>query len=234
MRSRLLSIITVLAILGFCGASQATAIEVFGNSGISSNGTQIGGTSPVVTAVSQRFTFGSGNPENRLESVTLALVVDTSSLNLDKLIFAIYTNNGSNLPGTEFARFSATPVGGFLNNQAKEYTFNYASGTQALAASTDYWFVATYDFSASPAPGMNWRDSSPAAVSTQKPGYNVTWVSSAQTTVLNPSWQIRPANNNLRFSLNLVPEPSTYALGAIGTLVMGAVARRKNRKTASA
>lgn len=236
MRSYFRSVFVALATLAFLTVSQANAVEVFGNTGISSDGVQIGGTTPLTTAVAQGFTFGTGNPINQVESIQLALNVTPLSPNLDKLIFALYSNSDS-LPGSEITRFNATPVGGFVTG-AQLYTFNYLSGTQFLSASTSYWIVATYENQTydppTTTPAMNWRDSQlPTSPPSQKTGYTITYIGAAARPAAFGSWAASSENQNLRVSLNLVPEPSTYALGAIGTLVMGAVARRKSRKSVS-
>lgn len=232
------SILAALAVLALMTASQATAVEILGNRGLSSQGTQIGGENPPATGVAQRFTFGSSNPQNLLDSIQLGLVVKPASSNLDKLIFAIYSNDGSNdLPGSEFARFSSTPVGGFIDDNVHLYTFNFASGTQTLTANTSYWIVATYvNQSYTPGtstPSMNWRDSAPPTTAVARNGFNVTWNAAAEQSGFG-AWAINTDDNNLRFSLILVPEPSTYALGAVSTLVMGSIARRRARKAANA
>jgi hypothetical protein len=38
----------------------------------------------------------------------------------------------------------------------------------------------------------------------------------------------------MRYTVNVVPEPSTYALGLAGTLVLGTIARRRNRLAVTA
>jgi hypothetical protein len=236
MRSCLLrSISAALTILVSLTVSPATALEVFGNSGISSDGVQIGGTTPITTAVAMGFTFGTGNTFTQLESITLALNVTPAGPNLDKFIFALYSSSGS-LPDTEVARFSSTPVGGFIAN-AQAYTFNYASGITNLSPSTSYWIVATYENQtytpASDTPAMNWRDSSPIANPSGQNGYNVTFIGAAARPANFGAWAASGDNQNLRVSLNLVPEPSTYALAALGTLTLAAVGRRKSRKIAT-
>lgn len=237
MRSCLFrSIGAALTVLVSLTASPAKALEVFGNSGISSDGVQIGGTTPITTAVGMGFTFGTGNTFTQIESITLALNVTPSGPNLDQFIFALYSSSGS-LPDAEVARFSSTPVGGFIAN-AQAYTFNYASGITNLTPSTSYWIVATYvDQVYTPAsntPAMNWRDSSPAVNPSAQSGYNVTFIGAAARPTGFGAWAASGDNQNLRVSLNLVPEPSTYALAAVGTLALAAIGRRKSRKIASA
>lgn len=229
-----------MTILASLTASQATALEVFSNSGTGVNigpgARQIGGPTPISTGAAQGFTFGTGNAFTQIESITLGLNVTPGSPNISQLVFALYSNSSS-LPGTEITRFSSTPVGGFLSGQ-QLYTFNYQSGTLNLSPNTSYWIVATYVNQVyTPAlntPTMNWLDSNPAADPTAKAGYNITYLGAATRATGFGAWSSSGDDRALRVSLNLVPEPSTYALGLVGTLVMGAVARRKGRKTASA
>jgi hypothetical protein len=143
------------------------------------------------------------------------------------------------------------------------YTFNYAgtSGTEILTPNTNYWVVASFTpFVELDGPIYRWTYATPASGSpaenspgalngstfsyvgtvgrtitrtlTPTPVSTVSdWINYSSTGGVNPIGD--PIYSGLSIGVVVVPEPSTYALGLVSVLVLGAVARRKSRKTAT-
>jgi len=122
-------------------------------------------------------------------------------------------------------------------NTVNVYRFNY-SGSLTLTAGTTYWLVVeSSDLDANPVFDWNYADDPGGATRTPTAGTSgsgVTYAGTRGIEAFETTWLNLSANSGLRYGVIVVPEPSTYALGLVGTLVMGAVARRKGRKTASA
>lgn len=240
LRTALLSLTLIVA-----SSAPANALEtIFGNPGLTHAGMEIvGGTNinpnPYYDWIAQGFTMGSTDYE--LKAVQIGLRFPGSSAGFS---MALYGSSGGN-PNT-----GAAPIATFTNptftNQPEEYTFNYSGDQGAnlmLQSGQTYWLVVknnpiqsvfSWYYSKDPGTGL------PVAPSDQT-GTGISYAGTKQyvTTALLPNyglgWNNFATNQSiLRYSVLTVPEPSTYALGAIGTLVMGMVARRKSRKTASA
>lgn len=170
------------------------------------------------------------------------------------LQFSIFVDTGafevglySSLPTT-----SSTPVATFTNptftSGPAVFNFTVVGSQYTLAANATYWLVVKHNgegdlFSWIFADNQDVPDPQPPVLNQMytpfaQNGSGITYATNgtqAYNTVTTTwtNFSSSPNYSGLRYTVN-VPEPSTYALGAIGTLVMGAVARRKNRKTASA
>lgn len=211
------------------------------------------------TILAQGFRFTGSN--QTLTGVRLGLNVDTGSINAtNKIVISLYgsTTDGGGFqrPGTLIGQFNAdSPSPAYSNGTNTVYTFNYAgtSGTEILTQNTNYWVVASFTpFAQGQGALYRWDYAKPAAGSpavnspTALNGSTFSYVGTAGTISSAPStWinysasgGVNPAgttiNSGLSIGVIVVPEPSTYALGIVGTLVMGTVARRKSRKPAKA
>jgi hypothetical protein len=210
----------VLASAGIANAAPLTDV-VFGNLGesgtnaLSTTNTDI--TSTYRLAVP--FTTGSGTlVPLKLQSITLGLFYD-NTLTAD-FGMSIYSDNAGVPSTTPFATAPAQSI-----STASLYTYNF--GNVALAEGATYWIVPGVDLSwytplASPTPqafngsGYSW------------PGTGL--ASSNGGTSWNTN-DLVVVNGRYAFSVQAVPEPSTYALAALGLGVAGFV-RARRRKSA--
>jgi hypothetical protein len=222
--SRLLSALGCL-LIGAGGIATAAPVTdvVFGNLGpdgagnISSTTTDIGPGAPSIVALAQGFTTGSSSTNLSVKSITIGAFA-TSEGTVPRTI-SIYSSSSNN-PGSVLFTSAATNVG----NTGK-YTFNFSGAN--LTAATQYWIVP--DFS------VNWSWYLEADESTQPSEQNASgysYLGTRRQTETNPGvW----GNSLLPYSVSVeavpVPEPSTYALAALGLGAAGIV-RARRRKSA--
>ncbi len=252
MRSALRTLLAALVVMAILPSERISALEVFGNDGLLNTGLIISGPAPgeeeppIVLSAAQGFTTGS-TPYD-LQAVRLGFIFPTSTPPVTNYLQIGLYGNSSGAPGSLIGSFSSTPnetieYGG---GQSKMYSFNY-SGSLTLGTNQTYWVVVstnrvasensiTWAFAATGDEGSTGSGS--IAYGKNGSGYdNLLPAATMQFTDLNypnvvSGWQ----NGNSFFrgvslGVVVVPEPSTYALGAVGVLVMGAIARRKSRKT---
>lgn len=134
-------------------------------------------------------------------------------------------NSGDNKPLSPPARNVGTLDISTLSTDASNPTQVDFTTNISLNTSTDYYLVARIDSSLSGLVYWSRTDSQPS------PGYSWYVTSSNDG---GSSWDpttTDPTNSQL-MKITAVPEPSTYALGAIGTLVLGWLGRRRGRRTA--
>jgi len=179
-----------------------------------------------------------GTTEYQLSAVKFGLnffdPVPTSS----EILVSLYSDSGSNLPGSAIGTFNTgSPTPAFVPDLSGVYEFAY-TGTTTLTAGTKYWIVME---SIPTSPLFEWffATGGGAADPAAQNGSGVTYLGTRGTTgnVGATTWGIdlnAISSSNLRFNVVVVPEPSTYALGIVGTFVMGTIARRKSRKPAKA
>lgn len=217
-------------------SAPATALEIFGNAGLENAGAQYGTDALQFKQIAQGFTMGS--TAYQLSAVKIGLnffdPVPTSS----EILVRLYSDNGSNLPGSAIGTFNtASPTPAFVADQSNVYEFAY-TGTTTLTAGTKYWIVME---SIPASPLFEWFFASggggpnPAEQNSSGVTYLGTRGTPGNATINTWGTDLNAIDfSNLRFNVVVVPEPSTYALGIAGTLVMGTIARRRGRKTASA
>lgn len=227
LRTALLSL-TLIASLS--APAKALEVPMFGNTGLYHQGLELPGSIPVTYDwLAQGFTVG--NTSYQMTSLDLGLRFNNSA-------FAAFSVGlYSSLPTN-----SSTPVATFtsptLNNGPAIFNFQVVGSQYTLAANTTYWVVVKYQ----PVDDLfTWMFADNGTLNqtytpTAQNGFNISYATNG-TQAFNTAtstwtnFSSSPNYSGLRYSI--VPEPSTYALGAIGTLVMGAVARRKTRKIAS-
>lgn len=232
---------TALPLLTFIAAfsAPANALEtIFGNPNLFHNGMELPGgagtpEAPYYDWLGQGFTMGTQSYDLAGVEIGLRFINnDFASIQV-----ALYGNSGGS-PDT-----AASPVATFtnptFNNGPDVFTFT-TNGTVTLASNTTYWLVVKYDYDVGTSlftwmySQENPTSGNPVAPTAQN-GSGITYAGTKGYDVFNPGWFNFPSSQaGLRYAVLTVPEPSTYALGAIGTLVMAAVARRRSRKTASA
>ena len=220
---RLLAALCCLSIgaAGIAHAAPVTENVVFGNLGATAsdplNGTN---TDILVSAtasgqfsgLAQGFTTGNNTSFLTLQSVILGLFADVG---VPSRTVSLYTNNAG-VPGTEVAVSSAVAVGA-----TGKYTFNFAN--VSLSANTGYWIV--------PQNEVSWHLNSDVSVPSVQNASGYSYLgTSAKTFASGNSWD---SSGLTQYSLSVqaVPEPSTYALAALGLGVAGIV-RARRRKAA--
>lgn len=205
-------------------SAPAKALEIFGNTGLGNAGRNLGND---YDELAQGFTIGS--TPYQLSSVDIGLRIDGTAPTSSQIFISLYTNNGSNNPGTLIGSFnSGSPSPSFVLNDNGVYRFNY-TGSTTLTANTSYWIVVRttptshlYDWF--------YAQGGPTDTPSAKNSSGVGYFGTRTMLAASSTWVNANANySGLRYTVNVVPEPSTYALGLAGTLVLGTIARRRNR-----
>ena len=235
LRTALLSLTLIAAI---SAPAKALEVPIFGNTGLYHSGLDL----PTIFLPPP-----DPNPAN-FDWLAQGFTMGTTSYNMTSVDIGLRFNN------SDFAAFSvglysslptnsSTPVATFtnptFNNGPAVFNFTVVGSEYTLAANATYWLVVKYK-----AIGdlFTWmfadngtlnQTFTPTAQNSSGMTYATNGTQAYNTgTSTWTNFSSSPNYSGLRYTVN-VPEPSTYALGAIGTLVMGAVARRKSRKSAS-
>lgn len=199
------------------GSNAALADVVFGNLGASGTTGALSNISAAITGtekMAQVFTTSSGTNE-RLSSITLGAFSSVGAT----LALEVFNSNGS-APGTSFATSTNTnTLGTNTNGALVTWSFNNV----LMQPNTSYWIV--------PSSGLSWnfRDNFAAPTPQNSSGY--AYVSSYSSSNGGATWG-SIGSQPLTVSVTAVPEPSTYALAAIGFGVAG-FARWRRRASRS-
>lgn len=207
-----------------CGSVQADV--VFGNLGASGANTLSGNSSVIGPGeisemwMAQGFSTGTSTKLN-VQSIELGLGTLLSS---NTSTVAIYTNNFG-APGTLLATSSSVVV---PSGPQAVYSFPF-SGV-SLAANTSYWIL--------PSAGVAWfqANNSPPGAATpagqNSSGYSFTNTIESDTVDIVPGAWTGAGSNRFAVSVQAVPEPSTYVLGAVGLGIAGLVQARRRKRSA--
>lgn len=168
------------------------------------------------------FTTDAFTGTSAIESVTLKL--GGGGYDLGTLSVGIYTNNAG-LPSATQVGTDYTAVG---SGGTADYTFtNFGVNRAELDPSSTYWLVVHNTTNTFPLWAYNNINPGP---------FNGTNASISVGSLWNPTgtgWNTS-ANQTFLFSLVGVPEPSTYAMGAVAVMTLAGVARRRKKTTATA
>lgn len=225
MRTAVRALLLALAIGIAAPASRTSALEVYGNTGLANQG---GTFLSDYNALAQGFTVGS--TAWTLQSVDIGFIFGAIAPTSGQVTVALYDNASSN-PGTQIGTFT-NPT--FVTGTAL-YNFAGFTGSTTLAANTQYWVVVTAN--ATGPSNYQWTYSDPLASPAGLNGSGFTYLGTRgrEMPLGNPTWiSLAAPEQNMRITINAVPEPSTYALGGVAALVLGAAARRKTLKAATA
>lgn len=239
MRPALYTLLAAIGIMCALPADRAEALEVFGNPGLGNSGPNISTLNLAGTygpSVAQGFR--TGNTVYNLSAVQMAVnFQSTTPTNFSLGLYSSIDQSGIQVPGSLIGSFNVTsPSPAYSANSDVLYTFTYAgtSGTEVLATQTNYWVVAANSTTTS----FNWVYSTGSVAPSEQNSSGYSPISTGSTVGKTRSaptvWALAPTQAGVSFRVIVVPEPSTYALGIVGTLVMGTVARRKSRKPAKA
>jgi len=223
-------------------AAPANALEIFGNPSLTHAGMELPGgagtpQAPFYDWLAQGFTMGSTSYD--LASVQIGLFFPGAG-SYGSISVGLYTDSGGspNTAGSPIATFTSPT----FSTDPEVYQFNYTGPTLSLAANSTYWLVVKNNgtgdlFSWYYAKDeVNDPPTPPAQIApTAQNGSGVTYAGTKGYDTLAPGWfNFSSPQEGLRYSVNVVPEPSTYALGLAGTLVLGTIARRRNRLAVTA
>lgn len=218
IRSVLSAAIACLLTIGASGVSRADV--VFGNLGSSGTGA-LGGTntdispSGDVAGLAQGFSTGAASASTlTVQSITLGLFGATIPAPPVPASVGIYADI-SGVPASTALFTSST-----LNIQETDrYTFAFSSAV--LQPNTTYWVI--------PTAGISWHINTPGSTPTAQNGSTYSYAGTLELpTGVSPSWQ-EAGLQRYSVSITAVPEPSTYALAAIGIGVAGLVRARRRK-----
>ncbi|GAT34585.1 PEP-CTERM protein-sorting domain-containing protein [Terrimicrobium sacchariphilum] len=221
--------LTCLALVGLAFISihsTAKAAVIFSTYNNNDSGT----ASPIHNTSGKGLAFNMPSPlqpgdttSYTLDSISLRL---SGSILSSQIVLSLYTNDGSNTPGTLISSF--TPTSAFtLTSTAASYTFTTSSAV-TLTAGTTYW-VTMYSTSSNTS-GLSWKTSSP-----QPSLYSTVGVSLFGTifgTTTNPAnWTNTSSTvyNSLTVNATAVPEPGIAALSMLGILGLVGLRRLRSR-----
>ena len=168
--------------------------------------------------------FRTGSQPTLLSAVTVGLNPDPTTNSVPQtqnVTVSLYSvSNGT--PSTPLATTGLTPV--TMSARQQLYSFNSIAGT-AMEAETAYALVLSSDLSK-----IKWgSNGSNTNEPTTANGFAyITFVQSLNT---GTNWTTSSAVNNA-FSIEVIPEPSTYALLVLAVVGLGAQWWRRGRKVA--
>jgi hypothetical protein len=207
---RLLAALCCLSI-GAAGIATADPVTdvVFGNLGTSGTGAITNTSTDVGPSagldIAQSFTTGTSNLQ--VNSITLGLFGDGAI----STTVGIFSDNSGAPAASPLFTSSAVTVG------AKGlYSFGFSGAT--LTAGLNYWVYPLAD--------VSWYTAGTAPVAQNSSGYAFN-----ATGENDGSGWVPAGSNRYSISVSAVPEPSTYALAALGLGVAGFV-RARRRKSA--
>jgi hypothetical protein len=209
--------------MGMSGLESLKAVDIFSVSdvGLNSGSSQTGYDNAA-------FQFQTKTDIIQATSFKAPMYVDSGSVNAT---FYIYNDSGSNTPGSTVMAGGSAVIS---NTTAADITFSFTSYYD-LQPSTKYWYVF---YKPNDGTVLHSKAGFLANV-TKTEDYATLTGKNAQANYSAPpfsNWNTSAFPPNLVFAgtlsgvVNPVPEPSTYALGAIATGVMAAVARRRKAK----
>lgn len=232
-RGTCLRLLTCVVALGVSAAHAAPLTDVvFGNLGVSGTnaidsgnvaqiGSTVSGSSGNKFAVA--FTTGANNSYLKLQSVVLGLG-DISPFST--AILKLVADNGG------------LPTGSLLATTSQEVQSNglysFGLGIVPLNASTKYWVTLEANDPSAPST-FSWLRGDPAASPVGLNGSGYTFPANGGMRSQNDgSWTVNASADTLSISIQAVPEPSTYAMAAIGAGVAGLTGWRRRKGAADA
>jgi hypothetical protein len=213
----------------------ATAEVVFGNlgnSGTSSLGSSVTdfGNNPPITNLTQRlaqgFTTGASSEYLTVQSITLGLFAATPPAPTIDMTVGIYANDGGKPASSASFTSSSVSIG-----DTGRYVFGFANAV--LDPSTSYWIVP------STASTGSWVENFSSTAPSVRNGSGYAYLGTLRFGDLDEegppvAWYSAPTKQGLAVSITAVPEPSTYALAAIGAGLAGLVGWRRRKVAADA
>ncbi len=160
--------------------------------------------------------FNTGSSEFLFESL-VSFVTNSSETDTYSFTGGIYSDSGGS-PGALFASFNAMSL---APNNVKNITFVTTVPT-ILAANTTYWLLLDGPTAADRYLGWNVTEGG-----APQPTLPVSYVGARMSSDSGLTWSDNPTDVNLTVRATTVPEPSAWILVALGGLVLGVVASRR-------
>ncbi len=213
----------------------ATAEVVFGNlgnSGTSSLGSSVTdfGNNPPITNLTQRlaqgFTTGASSEYLTVQSITLGLFAATPPASTIDMTVGIYANDGGKPASSASFTSSSVSIG-----DTGRYVFGFTN--TVLDPSTPYWIIP------STASTGSWVENFSSTAPTARNGSGYGYLEALRFGDFDEegppvAWYSAPTKQGLAVSITAVPEPSTYAMAAIGAGVAGLLGWRRRKVAADA
>ena len=213
MHRMIFRIATSLAIVaGMFSAGSARAVDIYNTLAQSSAGTET-----INTQYGMGVSFKTTATDYVIDAVTFMFMKDSATSG--NITIAIYDTSGTNgTPGSMIG----TPLGTVPVSSLTRFLANYTLSNlnRTLSPSTNYYLTAT---------STDITSSISARGSVTQDTTGLTTGSVGYTSKSNGVWTT-PASGfygQASISTAAVPEPSTYALGAIATGVFALIARRR-------
>lgn len=218
---RVLAVAAAISLATVFGSAAAKADVAFGNLGASGTNPLSNTNSDITSAykIAVPFTTGSSSSFLKLESIRVGLFFDNVATSTFGL--SIYANN-SGVPSSTIAATAPAQTIGAVGL----YTFNFSNFQ--MAANTTYWIR--------PDANLSWYtpNASLTPLAHNSSGYS--WPGAGLTsTDSGATWGADEfvVNGRYAFSVQAVPEPSTYAMAAVAAGLFG-WARFSRRRAAPA
>lgn len=179
--------------------------------------------------------FGTGSSASTLDSVSLLLrTLGKDNVNTFSLYLYDATGAGG-APGSQIASIGTHTLRGGVSPDGTNYTsypeLSFNNIGMSLAANQQYYLVVKNDFT-SQGDQIFWKNSSSAA-STSLVNSPVLYNYISSNSLTWSSCSAGSLNMMVMATAVAVPEPSTYALAAIGSVIMAALARRRKKQVVS-
>lgn len=216
-------------VLGNLGASGTDLTDLSDtNNIINPTGTTAGS----IVQLAQGFNTGASGfgAANSLLLNSVNAVFGNASASPLNVTAKLYSNNGSGNPGSLLATSAAQSVS--ATSGANLYTFDFSQ--YALTASTSYWVVFDQAVSWFTVQDVNGNGVNPTIQNALSPATNnFSYVGSRRKNGLgnwSPSGSSFAVATSNAFSVNVVPEPSTYAMAGIGAGLVGLAQLRRRMR----
>ena len=211
-------VLPIVAVIGFKFTGSVRAVDLYNTLAQSSVG---------VDSISSRYgdglSFKTTATDYAVDTVKIPLRNDTfTPASSGNISISIYDANGANSrPGSIIGTSIGTVPVSSLTTSFQ--TFTFSSLNRTLSPSTNYYIVINSSDITSGGARTDLTNDNTGAITTGSLGYsfyNMSWGNP------NPNYWVRGSVSTVA----PVPEPSTYALAAIASGVMAAVARRRKAR----
>lgn len=218
-------IMAICLTTGFSSSSKAADIIALDNTNALANtpNTSLGS---ITTSNWNAKVFTVGSQNAVMKQLVLPLYNTLSAT--QTINFSLYNVDGSNFPtGTALASYSEAKT---FTTTGAYYTFTTTMGDFVMQSGTKYALVVN---SQSPTTAMSWTTVNPQSIYTANTAAGWSFDANLRSTNSGSSWTSNTFYNGLQMTVTAaaVPEPSTYALAAIGTCFLGLMAKRRQKKS---
>lgn len=207
-----------IAVLSAFAASPARAVDLINNMNYAANPD---GADDVYNTSFTAMQFQTTALEYTVTQVQ-AKLLKNQSLGTGSYYFNIYADNGLNKPGTLLQNHFYTGDTSLLPSDGTFATVTASGLNITLSPSTKYWFAVNSDSTYARWGAYNSGSSSAT-------GFPTLW---SFTNNSGTSWSGTDTTYTTVFSVSAVavPEPTTWAMGGIGLMTFGIIARQRTAR----